>query len=73
MERSDKELLLKLVPSNIELRKLYNQHRKLDKEAERFATYAKYSPWAALRHQEVKKAKLRSMDEISKILSDHRM
>ena len=72
MEHADHELLLQIVPSHPILRKLYNQHKKLEKEVEKFRHYARYSSSAALREQELKKQKLLRKEEIMGILRDHK-
>lgn len=71
MEKLEQELLEKIVPINPELRQLYNRHRKLEKEVERFGRYAAYSSSAALKHQELKKEKLRDKDRIIALLKAH--
>jgi uncharacterized protein YdcH (DUF465 family) len=72
MEKADQELLLSIVPSDPDLKKLYDRHRKLEKEVENLRRYAAYSTSAALRQQELKKLKLRKMEEIMTILERHR-
>lgn len=61
----------KTKPVLIELRKLKEQHRKLERELEHYGLYAAYSPSAALREQEIKKQKLRNKELITAILRDH--
>lgn len=72
MEKADHELLLLLSPSDERLKKLYEQHKKLEKEVVRYSHYAKYSASAALKEKELKKSKLHGMDAIMEILSDYR-
>ena len=72
MEKADQELLLAIVPSNPDLKKLYNHHRKLEREVENLSRYAVYSSSAALRQRELKKQKLHSMEQIMAILHGHR-
>jgi uncharacterized protein YdcH (DUF465 family) len=72
MEKADQDLLLKIVPTNPDLKKLYDRHRKLDKEIESLTRYSRYSSTAALRQKELKKLKLQKMEEIMTILNQHR-
>jgi uncharacterized protein YdcH (DUF465 family) len=73
MEKADHELLLTIVPSNPNLKKLYERHRKLEREVESVGRYTAYSSAAALRQRELKKLKLRGMEEIMTILNEHRV
>ncbi len=72
MERKDRELLLRIVPSNAHLNKLYREHLRLEKEVEHIETYVAHSPSVAFRLQNLKKEKLRGMDSIMSILGDYR-
>ena len=72
MENTDRELILQLSPTNPRLKKLYDQHLKLDKMIVRFENYAVYSPSAELRAKELKLEKLRGVDEMMKILNEER-
>lgn len=72
MEKSDHDLLLELASNNPDLRRLYDRHRKLEKEVEKFGRYAGYSSSAALRQRELKKEKLRGMESMMAILNQHR-
>lgn len=55
--------------NNPELRKLYLKHLKLEKEVERFEEYAKYSHSASIRHNYLKKEKLRGKEELIRLIS----
>lgn len=72
MEKTDHELLLSIASTDPTLKKLYDEHRKLEKQVERFERYAAYSASARLRQQELKKEKLRGMDDIMAILKQHK-
>ena len=72
MDQADIQLITHLIPKNEKLRKLYNEHVKLDKQVARFQDYSNYSATAALRQQELKKAKLKGVDSIMEILNQHR-
>jgi len=73
MEKADHELLLRLAQTNPRIKQLYEQHQELEKEVQKFERYAAYSSSAALRQKQLKKEKLRGMDCIMAILSEHRM
>lgn len=72
MEQADQDLLLALTANEPRLKKLYQEHIKLEKEVEKFEKYTSFSPSAKLKQRELKKAKLRGMDEIMTILKTHR-
>lgn len=72
MEKADHDLLMSILFSDPEMKKLYDRHRKLEKEVENLERYASYSSSAALRQRELKKLKLRGMEEIMAKLSVHR-
>lgn len=72
MEKADQELLLRVAAVDARLKKLYEQHQKLEEEVERFGRYAPYSPSAALKEHELKKEKLRSKDMIMAILQEYK-
>jgi len=72
MERADHEFLMSVLFSDVELKKLYDRHRKLEKEVENLERYASYSSSAALRQREVKKLKLQGMEALMARLNSHR-
>jgi uncharacterized protein YdcH (DUF465 family) len=72
MERADLELLETLLPTNPKLKQLVNEHKRLEKEVANVSRYSGFSPAAALREQQLKKEKLRGMDDIMSILSEYR-
>ncbi len=72
MEKVDQQLLTKVASINPTVRSLYAQHRKLERRVASFELYAKYSSSAALKHQELKKQKLRGMDTIMSILREYK-
>lgn len=73
MEKSDQELLLQIANVDPSVKRLYEEHVKLDKECERVSRFAAYSSTAALHHKELKKLKLKGMDAILTILNEHRI
>ncbi|MDR2337725.1 MAG: hypothetical protein LBE20_03635 [Deltaproteobacteria bacterium] len=72
MENADRELILSLCATNPRLKKLYNEHIKLEKVLARFERYAVYSPSAGLKLKELKIEKLRGVDEMMKIVAERR-
>ncbi len=57
-------------PALIQLRRLQDQHRKLERELEHCGLYAGYSPSTALKEQELKKQKLRNKELMTALLRD---
>jgi uncharacterized protein YdcH (DUF465 family) len=72
MEKVDQELLNQLAPHHARLKKLYDEHRKLEKQLVNLSRFSTYSPSTALKQQQLKKQKLRGMDTIMRILSEYR-
>ena len=68
MEKPDTELLLKLIPINPELQKLYTRHKKLEREVAQLERYVRYSPSMAMRQQVLKKEKLQQKERILELL-----
>lgn len=73
MERREHELVRKLSLSNPTLKKLYERHRKLEKQVSRFENLARYSSSAALKHSQLKKEKLKGVDSIMSIIASHQL
>lgn len=72
MEKSDAELITRVASHNHQLRELYKEHLRLEKEVARCGRYSRYSASASLLETELKKRKLRGMDTIMSILNDVR-
>lgn len=72
MEKTEQEVLLKIVASNREVKKLYDKHRKLEREIENFSRYINYSGSAGLKLQALKKEKLRNKEALLSMISDVR-
>ncbi len=68
MEKIEEEILVELVERDPQIKKLYTQHQKLEREIASVSQYAVFSPAAKLRAQELKKEKLRGRDELMSIL-----
>ena len=72
MEKLDRELILNLCPSIPRLRELYEDHIRLEKEVEKFEQYAAYSASAQLHSQELKKEKLKGVDDMMEIIENYK-
>lgn len=72
MEKADRDLLLELTPVHYNLRRLYEEHVTIEKELSEIEHLSAYSSALAIREKELKKLKLRGMDTIMSILSEHR-
>ena len=59
----------KEIEKNSSVVESYKRHKKLERQVESAAQYAKYSTSAALRHRELKKMKLQEMDRIMSAIS----
>lgn len=70
MEQMERETLNQLAQEDVQLKKLLNEHKKLEKKVEQFGRYAAYSSSAALRQKELKKEKLRGVDRMMRFLRD---
>lgn len=64
METREREILQTLVASNREVKKLYDKHRKLEREIENFSRYSGYSGSASLRLATLKKEKLKNKEAL---------
>lgn len=72
MTDSDRQLIQEMANYNSQVKRLYKQHMELEKEVEKFEKYIAWSPTAKLRQSELKKQKLRGMDEIMKIVDNNK-
>lgn len=72
MERADRDLILYISAFNPRLKELYEQHLELEREVEKYDRYTGYSSSVALHQKQLKKAKLKGMDDIMAILADYR-
>ncbi len=68
MDRFNHQLIKNLLPSDPQLKKLYDQHRKLEREVENLERFTAYSSSARLRLNELKKLKLKGVESILNIL-----
>jgi uncharacterized protein YdcH (DUF465 family) len=72
MEPRDVALIERLLPAHPELRDLWEEHLRLDRELEALGERRFLDPEAAARRQELRKTKLAGRDRIEAILRDHR-
>lgn len=73
MEKREREILQSLVASNREIKKLYDRHRKLEREIENFSRYTGYSGSASLRLAALKKEKLKNKEALVSLMSETTM
>jgi len=57
-------------PMLLQLRRLQNEHRKLERELEHYGLYAAYSTGAQMKERELKKEKLRNKEMITNLLRE---
>ena len=72
MEKADRDLILALCPTNNQLKELYEEHIKLEKEVRNFEQYVGYSTSAQLRQKQLKKEKLKGVDAMMAIIAEYR-
>lgn len=72
MEKADHDLISRLSSENPTLKRLYREHRQLDKALKKFDRYAALSSSAAMRQQELKKQKLAGVDSMMELISEFR-
>lgn len=72
MEKVDHELILRIAPTDPRLQKLYDEHLALERQLLEFERSRALSFTASMEAKELKKQKLRGMDDIMSILNDYR-
>jgi len=72
MEKHDEELIQTLSPSDEELRSLYDEHLRLEKELAELNGRLHLSAAEEQQRREIQKRKLAGMDRIMEILAAHR-
>ena len=72
MEPRDVALIERLLPRNAELRRLWEEHRRLDRELGTLLEQRFLTPEEEARSQEIRKIKLAGRDRIEAILREHR-
>lgn len=72
MEKHDEELIQQILHQDFRLKKLYQEHVRLDQEVARYERLAMHSATAALQHKALKKQKLQGKDEMMEILNGYK-
>jgi uncharacterized protein YdcH (DUF465 family) len=72
MEQRDVALIERLLPRHDELRRLWEEHQRLDRELEGLVAQRFLTPEEEARSQEIRKTKLAGRDRIEAILRAHR-
>jgi hypothetical protein len=72
MEPRDVALIERLLPSQPELRRLWEEHLRLDRELEELHRLRFRTEEEEARRQEIRKTKLAGRDRIEAILREHR-
>ena len=73
MEKDEKDLLDRAIPSNPRLKALLVEHTRLDKEVRKYQRYATVSGFAVRRQAELKRKKLKTKDSMLEILNEYRL
>jgi len=72
MEPRDVALIERLLPQSAELRRLWEDHQRLDRELDALLKQRFLTPEEEARSQEIRKIKLAGRDRIEAILREHR-
>jgi len=72
MDARDEELVRKLAPSNVGLRRLVDKHAQLKAEVDELSSRAHRTADEERRRRELQKQKLAEKDRIVRMLEDHR-
>jgi len=72
MERKDRELIRSVIASNVQLKRLYQEHVELEERLARFEHRKFLTPKDELELKQIKKLKLMGVDRMMIILSDYR-
>lgn len=72
MEKADHDLLLKIVSNHPRLKALYNEHTRLEKQVANCERHVAFSASVQLKQNELKKAKLKTKDDILVLLNEYR-
>jgi len=73
MENRDRELIQKVLRTNIELKRLYQEHMVLEEKLNRFEKRTFLLPIEELEARSLKKKKLHGVDKMMSIISNHRV
>ncbi len=72
MEIADRELILKALNNNIQLKRLYDEHLVLERELSRFSGLVYLTPEEERQERLLKKRKLEGVDRMMKLLTPYR-
>ena len=72
MESSDKELILRFLPHDPVLRRLYNEHQELESRLDEYNTRSFLTADEQMEEKRLKKRKLFGVDKMMEILDRHR-
>ncbi len=72
MDPRDIQLIERLVPTDEDVRRLWEQHRSLEAELVRLDAQRFLTPQEQVRRKEIQKAKLAGRDRLQTILDRHR-
>ncbi len=70
MERADRERIEKVVPSNFELKKLYERHKELEEKLQKLSRKAFLTQSEEQEQRQLKIVKLRGVERMLKLASD---
>ena len=68
MENRDRELIMKFIQVDVQLKKLYEQHRKLDHRIEKLSNKRFLTSGDQMAYQRLKKEKLLGVDRMLSIV-----
>ena len=69
MENRDREIILKLVDSNAQLRRLYEEHMRIEESLSRFKSEPFLTPDEEVEERRLKKQKLLGVDRMMAMLN----
>jgi uncharacterized protein YdcH (DUF465 family) len=72
MERSDRELIEQMMKNDMRLKRLYDQHAKLEQMLERFQGRVFLTSAEQREERDLKKKKLSGVDEMMRLLEEQR-
>lgn len=72
MENSDRDLILKVIKTNKQLKRLYDEHVVLERELDQFSNRSYLTPEEHLREKLLKKQKLEGVDRMMQLVAPFR-
>ena len=72
MEASELKLIESLIPQNEELRRLWEEHQKLNRKLDSMASQTYFTAEEQIERKQMQKRKLAGRDRIAAILAAHR-